>query len=583
MRIIRTVRPIKTKEYFEKVYMVLLLVLYLAVKICLWTFISLFFDSVPIHINYNIVIGVCGVLIATNLVIPVCMVVFFDKKGFYISLILSLISMVVTVVAYIFTGMNLITMQMSLVNSFAIILMTGVIYRYGVTMQYEQFLEPIKEREQMRELLRRDALTSLWNRRSVGIKLEQLIKDPDTEFFRIIVFDVDNFKRINDTLGHQYGDLLLVELVTAWKSLLVKNDFFARLGGDEFAIIITRPVSNDDVEAYLANFREVLWETVNVDHRTVALTASFGVASYPGDGETAEQLLKYADTAMYRAKESGRNRIQFFSADMYDNMYKNMKMEEELEHALAANEMFLLYQPQYTAHGKKLRGFETLIRWNSKKLGFVSPGEFIPLAEQCGKIVKIGYWVLEEACRAFKEIQDEYGLHPMVSVNISVMQMLEKDFVERVREIITRTGIDTKSLELEITESVFISSRDHIINVLRQLREMGIQIALDDFGTEYASLSYIQMLPLDVIKIDKSFIDQVDGDEDYGKNIIGPIIDLAQNLHYEVVAEGIENEKQLEYLDNLGCDYIQGFLWGKPIKIDEVKELVHNLGDTYFD
>lgn len=507
-----------------------------------------------------------GIFTQMQLMLIVYLSILYRKKGYIIAMVLCVTSVGEHFIPLLFGGQIISVIGMVMMIGGGLI--ATIIYVYGNYMD--------KQKAQLNEMANYDYLTGLINRRTIFNELNNLCEGNHKEPFTIVFIDIDDFKMVNDVAGHYQGDLLLKKIVQVWKDLVANEDLLGRIGGDEFALIIKRQLTDEEIRTYIQTLKSALIENIHLGSGSQLVTASFGVSKYPKDSNTARKLLQYADTAMYVAKSAGKNDVQFFSKKMYEEMMYSMQLENALTHAIDNNEMYLMYQPQYECHNKKLRGFEVLLRWHSKKFGVISPAEFIPLAEKTGYIINIGEWVLEVACIQFKKLLDQYDTKKILSVNISALQLLEPNFIEVVKRIIEKTAFDPNYLEFEITESVFISSKDYIIGILNELKMMGIHIALDDFGTNYASLSYIQMLPLDILKIDKSFIDSI-VDKNNTTNLVGAIISIAQELNYKVIAEGIEKQEQLQYLDEKGCDYVQGYLWGRPLIEKDVDHLLNTL------
>jgi diguanylate cyclase (GGDEF)-like protein len=441
--------------------------------------------------------------------------------------------------------------------------------------QLVKYNDMMKDKEaKLNSLAYIDVLTEIPNRKMIVNRLELLsiVYSNKKEIFSLVLIDMDNFKRINDTKGHQVGDRVLQTIVSKIKVIVNEDDFLGRLGGDEFALIIQQELREEEIFAYVEAIRKILTKTMQLGEDTFNMSASFGVAMYPKDGSDAIELLKSAETAMYKAKERGKNEVQFFNHEMHQEILEKIEFENRLMMSLRSKELKLAFQPQYTLD-KKLKGFEALCRWNSPELGNVSPLKFIPVAEETGFIVKMGEWVLQSACNMIKHIQETYGMELVISVNVSSVQIMDPLFVPMVKKILSTTGVMGHNIELEITESVFISSMNYVVEVIDELRASGVRIALDDFGTGYTSLSYLQRLPIDLLKIDKSFIDSINTIEEK-KQIIGSIIALVHNMEIQVVAEGVETEKQLDYLVSQSCDFIQGFIWGKPLFEKELFELL---------
>lgn len=442
--------------------------------------------------------------------------------------------------------------------------------------QLHEFNRILQQNEQKLNFLALyDSLTELPNRKMIFDRLELLIRISKTEHmqFSLIFIDLDNFKKVNDSLGHHAGDVLLKAAVERLKTVIHPEDLLGRLGGDEFALIIQRHLNEKEMLYYLEGIKETLLEPFIIEDSKFTISASLGVSMFPQDGDNATEIMKSADTAMYKAKEQGRNTIQFYSIEMKHEILKRIEFESILRDAIENNKLHLVYQAQYKLHPKQLRGIEVLTRWNSEVLGFVSPAEFIPIAEETGMIIPLGEWIIRTACQKSKDIFDQFQLNVVMSINISAVQIMDPSFVSMVKHIIHETQCNPRNIEFEITESVFISSMEYVSNILNELKQLGIRIALDDFGTGYSSLNYLQTLPIDTLKIDKSFISSID-QQQHKKPIVGSIISLVHQMNISVVAEGVENETQLHYLSDQHCDYIQGFYWGRPLPDEELEQLL---------
>lgn len=440
--------------------------------------------------------------------------------------------------------------------------------------QLQDYNIKLEEREEeLNQLAFYDPLTGLPNRRLIIDRLDALLQicKKEQRRFSVVFVDLDNFKKINDTAGHQVGDEILQVIARRWKEIIDKSDLLGRLGGDEFAIIIQRPLSKEEIYEYVNKLRNSLNKRVYYFQREFYAKASFGVARYPEDGDTSEVLLKYADMAMYEAKAKRQNEICFFNQDMHQKFQKSVQIETCLQQILDKNELYIVYQPQYNSKTHELRGFEALARWNSAKLGNVSPASFIPIAEETGMILPMGEYILRQACITCKNWMETYDTSFMLSVNVSVVQLLDASFVSMVQRVVKETEFPSNCLEVEVTESTFINSMECAVEVLTQIKNMGIRIALDDFGTGYASLSYLQMLPIDMIKVDKLFVDGIVSEKKQ-RALVKSLVEIAHELSMNVIAEGVEEEIQLEVLNHIQCDYMQGYLWGKPMQ----EEVIHN-------
>ena len=416
-----------------------------------------------------------------------------------------------------------------------------------------------------------DMVTGLPNRKAIMDKIHELIKisKKEAKTFYIVFIDIDSFKKINDTMGHHVGDLFIKNAAERLSKNIDKEDLIGRIGGDEFALIIQRNLNRKNAFLYLESIREEFMKPFIIGNNEIKVSASFGVAAFPDDGLRQVELMKNADTAMYKAKEFGKNNVQFFENAMKKELLDKINFENELKSALPNEEIFLVFQPIHDLKDLSLRGFEALVRWNSPKLGMVSPAKFIPVAEELGLIISLGEWIIKTACKTFKNIQMKYNIQAVLSINLSVKQLEASNIIEVIDEALKEADLDPKYLEIEVTESILISSIENIITILEKLRKRNISISLDDFGTGYSSLSYLRKLPIDILKIDKSFIDDLLY-EDKKMEIIGSMITLAHNLGIFVVAEGIEEEIQVTHLKKLQCDFVQGFFIGKPMREKEL-------------
>jgi diguanylate cyclase (GGDEF)-like protein len=436
-----------------------------------------------------------------------------------------------------------------------------------------------KENEKiLHRLVYYDSLTGLPNRKMVMEQVGRLIDEDYVDKFYLIYFDLDDFKKINETAGYCVGDEILRFVSSRWEEIRNEKDILGHLGKDEFALLIMEDMDKEELMVYIEEFRTVLDKPVGLFGKEYSVSASFGIAEYPSDGKDGIELLRSSFIAMNTAKDSGKNYIQFYTYEMQLEILKRLQIENGLLYSIRNNEFYMVYQPMYHCNNRTLRGFEALARWKYPGMGSISPAQFIPIAEETGMIVDLGKWIINEVITKFMEFQRIYQINTIVSINISVVQMIEPSFVPMIKEVLDETGFDGKYLELEITESVLISYPDHIIDIITQLRSLDIRIALDDFGTGYASLNYLQMLPINILKIDKTFIDKINK-EDTMNQIIKYITNLAHQLGIEVVAEGVEHEEQLSFLNSIGCDYIQGFLLSKPIEEELVPKqllLSHN-------
>ena len=440
----------------------------------------------------------------------------------------------------------------------------------GIVLTLRDVSERKALEEQLHHQATHDALTGLPNRRVFLDRIESGLQDPSGAPVTLLYLDLDNFKAVNDTLGHHWGDRLLIAVTARLRGLLRTEDVLCRLGGDEFVALLpgTAAVEGCQVGERL---RSALAEPIDLDGRTVRAGASVGIAVAEREGGSAEDLLAAADTAMYVSKRSGRDRCTLFEDGMHAQLVRQSELELGLRSALALGELDVAYQPLVRFSDRTLVGFEALVRWTSPTLGPVSPTEFIPIAESTGLVVPLGRYVLEHACSFIAECADRSDQPVRVAVNVSVRQLQEQDFAGTVQTVLAATGVPAHLLTLEITESVRLFEGS--AQVLGRLKAMGVRLALDDFGTGYASLTHVTSLPIDEIKIDRSFVSAI---EDGGRQgeLAASVVDLGQRLHLEVVAEGIETAGQAERLHALGCDLAQGYLYGRPVTASAARHLL---------
>ena len=419
-----------------------------------------------------------------------------------------------------------------------------------------------------------DSVTGLPNRHLLRERLDRAIKHEarSHRHLAIMFLDLDNFKSINDTLGHDVGGRVLQVVANRLLACLRESDTVARIGGDEFTVLVEDMTTMESIAALAQQIIDSLSLPFPLDGREMFCTVSVGIAIYPDDSESLDGLMKSADSAMYRAKEQGRNTYRFFTEDMHRRAYERLLLENRLRGALKRGEFQLHYQPQIDVASGATVGIEALLRWNDEERGLVQPLEFIGVLEDTGMIVEVGHWVLEEAC-AFNQSLREIGLPPIrVAVNISPRQFRQKGLVESIRQILSNTGLGAEYLDLEITESVLVDAVD-APDVLERLSGMGVRLSIDDFGTGYSSLSYLKRFPIDTLKIDGSFIQAMVGDPQSAA-IVRSVIDLAHHLKLGTVAEGVETEEQAAVLRRASCDRIQGYLISRPLPAPEATRLL---------
>ena len=423
-------------------------------------------------------------------------------------------------------------------------------------------------------LAQHDLLTGLPNRMLFSDRLAQAIAQAKRQQTQLAVLfaNLDRFKNINDFLGHPVGNQVLQEASRRLTAAVRETDTVCRQGGDEF-ILLVQGVSGPEQAAQVAGeLLSALSQPYSLAGRELALSASIGIACYPGDGEDAEALVTNADAAMHHAKESGRGQYQFFSPQLNADAHARLLLESDLRQALDRGEFVLNYQPKLDVASHRITGCEALIRWRHPSLGLVSPARFIPVAEETGLIVAIGEWVLEEACREAVRLQTAGFPGLLMSVNVSALQLRQEDFVERVSAILARTGLAPALLELEVTESMIMHDVARATRILQRLNDAGVRLAIDDFGTGYSSLAYLKRFPIHVLKIDQSFVRDIMSDPDDAA-IVQAIIALAHSLRLGVIAEGVETREQLEFLKAHHCDAVQGYLIAKPLPIEQLLAL----------
>lgn len=430
----------------------------------------------------------------------------------------------------------------------------------------------IEIEEQIKDLAFNDQLTGLPNRKSFNKILNQIIKKAykTKSKFAVLFLDLDGFKMINDTLGHDKGDYLLEKVAIRLKLLLGENDFLARIGGDEFIILTHNFDSEDEIKEICKMILKSFDYPFNLSVGDIYTSTSIGVATYPNDGDDAKELVKNADIAMYKSKESGKGNYLFYKSVMLDNLNLTLKLTNDLHRSIDQGELEVFYQPQNDTFAHNIRGVEALVRWNHPILGTIGPDLFIPIAEHTGLIMEIGGWVLDQACKDFNKLREISKDITSLGVNLSVNQIRSSSLVKQVKSTLEKNQVEPKHLELEITESCLLNDADHILDILDQLKSLRVRIAVDDFGTDYSSLRYLKQLPLDRIKIAKNFIDGI-GSSKTDEAIIAAIIYLGRKLDLNLIAEGVEFKEQLDFLSELACDEIQGFYFNEPMTFEKLE------------
>ncbi|HKK01363.1 MAG TPA: EAL domain-containing protein, partial [Desulfuromonadales bacterium] len=442
----------------------------------------------------------------------------------------------------------------------------------GSVLIFIDLTERKKAEEQLQHLGHHDALTNLPNRLLFNDRLAHAIERArrENERLALLFIDLDNFKNVNDTLGHQFGDLLLCAVARRLSSTIRRSDTLARQGGDEFILLIEQASTVETVAVLADKLLESLSAPLEVDGRQTHITGSIGISMYPADGADPNTLIRNADIAMYQAKNSGRQAYRFYSEEMTRQVRNRLEMEEQLRRAIDEGTLELHLQPLVRLHDGAVTGAEALVRMRHAERGLIPPLEFIPLAEETGLIFPLGLWVLEESCRQWIDLARQGVRLSRLAVNISVKQLYRADFLPAVREILRRSDIPAGVLEFEITESLFLESQE-AFEVLHALDSLGIVLSIDDFGTGYSSLSYLKRFPFKKLKIDQSFTQEIGTDRD-GEALIRTIISLAGTLGLNLTAEGIETREQLAFLLNAGCGHGQGYLFSPPMSTDRFRD-----------
>ena len=448
---------------------------------------------------------------------------------------------------------------------------------HGQVSHFVTVIEDVSQlkeaRLQMEQLAYIDSLTGLANRLLFRDRLEQALKSVQRNktHAALLYLDLDRFKRVNDSLGHDVGDALLMKVAERLRQCVRHQDTVARMGGDEFVVLLTDVDEMSGASSVAIKVLKVMAEPMKLLTHEIIITPSIGITLAPHDSLNADILLKNADLAMYRAKSLGRNNYQFFTQEMNSKILENLLVEEELRKALDQDQMILNFQPQIEIESGKLIGIEALVRWQHPEKGLVSPDDFIPVAEETGLIVELGEWVLLTACRNVRNMEASGFPSIKLAVNLSARQFKDPNLIDMIQNVLDKTNFKPIQLELEITETMLMENLDYAIDVLKQIQALGISLTIDDFGTGYSSLSYLKQLPINSLKVDKSFIMDIPYDEN-DMEITAAIIAMAHKLNLEVVAEGIETDEQWEFLKRNKCDTGQGYLFSKPLAAEPLLE-----------
>ncbi len=444
---------------------------------------------------------------------------------------------------------------------------------------FRTMMAKIEQRDrQLEDIAFHDGLTGLHNRNYLRkVLFPSWIEEPDAHF-ALINLDFDNFMNINDTFGHELGDALLIEFGRRLNEINGLKEEVIRLGGDEFMLVCDIVDGVDRLYEVVSQIKTMTQHPILMNEREIYLTVSIGISIYPNDGMDFDTLIRCCDMAMFDAKEKGRDAHVFFDSAMDAQVNTRMNLEQHLRPALERNEFSLVFQPQVSIDKKRIRGFEALLRWNNPVLGNVSPNEFIPVAEETRQILKIGAWVASEACRVIQQINTAFGAHYIMAINASPVELKEGGFVQQLIAIVEERNVNPKWIEIEITENIPVNFLPDLTNTLTRLRAYGFSVSVDDFGTGYSSLSYLHHLPMDLLKVDRSFIANL-SPSDNKMSMTEMILIMAHNIGVDTLAEGVETEQQAEILSTYGCDYMQGYCFAKPMRLVDLLDLLGEFRD----
>ena len=444
-----------------------------------------------------------------------------------------------------------------------------------IELLHDEVAERKLAEEKVKHLALHDPLTGLPNRNLLDDRLNEALHHANRTKEQVVLLfiDLDRFKNINDSLGHQHGDILLKEVAKRLTENIRETDTVARFGGDEFIIVLTHITSDYEIESIVNNLQKAFEGVISIGTNEVYMTLSTGISVYPQDGKDFASLMKNADAAMYHSKSHGRNRYQFFNRGIDQHINQRIELESELYQAIGRNQLQVYYQPKVCINKNEICGVEALLRWIHPEKGFISPAEFIPVAEETGYINKLGHWVLQQAVAQAEQWRQEGIKTLVVSVNLSAVQLSQSDIVAQIEQVIEEVGLPPELLELELTESAMMNNVEETIDTLNQIHALGVQLSIDDFGTGYSSLSYLKRFPLDTLKIDRSFVSDITTDPD-DATICKTIVAMAHSLKLKVIAEGVETEQQLAELKSYGCGQYQGFLFAKALPVSEISSLL---------
>ena len=563
----KTLKNLSLNKEAPKSAFILLVLLY-AIASFLTTRTSVMQGSIAIGgqmISYNSFTGVFSML---GYICIICLVMLFRRVGYIVSMA-AIILQFPLMIFNIFVRGNL----HSLPGLFSSVLIIG-----AISIIHFSYRKILKYQQSIREQAVTDRITGLPNRFACNELLTDLQRRGEP--FVLVWVDLNDFKSINDTMGHDTGDQVLKEVARRWKDLANSLstetvDFVARNSGDEFMIVISEYPSVEEIENTINAYREVLEKKITIDDCDYYLTACFGYSFFPEDSDVIENIYLFSDAALHEVKKAGSgSRISRFTPDVL-NFERTLEIERKIRTALNSDKIFFNLQPQYDIN-HNLRGFEALARMKDDDGSFISPVDFIPVAEKTGLVDRIDMRVFELSMEFLDKITRETGTEIMMSVNVSVRHLMKNTFIEDIKNILKAHNIAPERVEIEITESIMIDSAEKALQRINEIKAMGMKVAIDDFGTGYSSLSYLNNFPSDLLKIDKAFIDQMNMSES-SKQYVAMIISIGHILHLKVISEGVESPDQVEVLKKIGCDYIQGFVWGKPMPPEEAARLVSSI------
>ena len=563
----KTLKNLSLNKEAPKSAFILLVLLY-AIASFLTTRTSVMQGSIAIGgqmISYNSFTGVFSML---GYICIICLVMLFRRVGYIVSMA-AIILQSPLMIFNIFVRGNL----HSLPGLFSSVLIIG-----AISIIHFTYRKILKYQQSIREQAVTDRITGLPNRFACNELLTDLQRRGEP--FVLVSVDLNDFKSINDTMGHDTGDQVLKEVARRWKDLANSLstetvDFVARNSGDEFLIVISEYPSVEEIENTINAYREVLEKKITIDDCDYYLTACFGYSFFPEDSDVIENIYLFSDAALHEVKKAGSgSRISRFTPDVL-NFERTLEIERKIRTALNSDKIFFNLQPQYDIN-HNLRGFEALARMKDDDGSFISPVDFIPVAEKTGLVDRIDMRVFELSMEFLDKITRETGTEIMMSVNVSVRHLMKNTFIEDIKNILKAHNIAPERVEIEITESIMIDSAEKALQRINEIKAMGMKVAIDDFGTGYSSLSYLNNFPSDLLKIDKAFIDQMNMSES-SKQYVAMIISIGHILHLKVISEGVESPDQVEVLKKIGCDYIQGFVWGKPMPPEEAGRLVSSI------